>query len=201
MSIRANSDVSASWEHELPMIQVTVLYENMESGLRAKALMQHAESGIDFPAEFRLEYWRFDWLKEALLGHLASNTAKDSALVIIASTTTVLPRQVEDWIHAWAKVRANHPSALIVLLPGDPGNPESRESLRERLYGMAQSEQVNVFCESFGAAGEKEGLRISSATSEPERLPRRRSRRRRIRRACPGLDRFRKSNPPGDSRN
>ena len=202
MSLRVNRDASASWENELPLIQVTVLYENVESGLRAKALMEYAESGLDFPAEFRLEYWRFDWLNEALLGHMAGTTAKESALVIVAASSIgALPRQVEGWIQAWAQARGTLPSALIVLLPADPQDANSCESLRERLHGMAQNKEVDVFCESFGQSPSASGAPSDSVRSEGiEYLKRRPSRRRRVHRLCSGHNRFAKRTRPPDAR-
>ena len=66
-------------------ILATVLYEDVESGLRARALMESVEANMDFPAAFQLDLWRFDWLAERSLGNIALSRADRSALVLIAA--------------------------------------------------------------------------------------------------------------------
>ena len=129
-------------------ILATVLYEDLESGLRARALMESVEANMDLPAEFRLDLWRFDWLAERSLGNIALSRADRSALVLISiGTSNPLPAAVDNWISTWVEIEQIHPLALVVLLPKE--KHAATHPLHERLRDVARQKRVDFFCEFF----------------------------------------------------
>jgi hypothetical protein len=133
------------------MIQVTTLYEDLEAGLRAKALMECVQSCMDTPVEFKLGLWRFDWLKERSLANIALSATKRSELVIVSTTTAItLPGEMERWLHAWGQGREDHPSALMALLShARYGSSACGHPLRDCLQSAAQRKGVDFFCEYY----------------------------------------------------
>jgi hypothetical protein len=148
-------------------ILATVLYEDLESGLRARALMGSVEANMDFPAAFQLDLWRFDWLAERSLGNIALSRAERSALVLIsAGSLAALPPAAENWLNTWVQMEQNHPLALVVLLPKGRHGEEKSHPLYERLQMAARQKQVDFFCEFFEQPAPSR--RISLPASEAE---------------------------------
>jgi hypothetical protein len=135
---------------ELSSLLATILYEDVEAGLRARALMESVEANMDFPAEFQLDLWRFDWLAERSLGNIALGRADRSALVVVSvGSTNVLPAGAENWLNRWVQIEQSHPLALVVLIPKDKRGDSSYHQLHERLRAMARQKGVDFFCEFF----------------------------------------------------
>ena len=126
-------------------ILATVLYEDVESGLRARALMESVEANMDFPAAFQLDLWRFDWLAERSLGNIALSRADRSALVLIAAGSSApLPPAAENWLDTWVQMEQSHPLALVVLLPKERSGQERSHPLYERLQAAARQKGVEL---------------------------------------------------------
>ena len=133
----------------LPVVQATAIYEDLEAGIRAKALMDCVQSGLDLPAEFKVDLWRFDWLSELSMRNMALTIAKNSTLVLIsASTNTPFPVEMERWMRAWMQSRENQLSAIVLLAP-EEANPVAPYPLREALQRVAQQKRVELHCEFF----------------------------------------------------
>src|SRR5262245_53646794 len=97
---------------ELPVIQVTAIYEDLEAGIRAKALMDCVQSGLDLPAQLKVDLLRFDWLNELSIRNMALNTALNSTLLVVsASTNNPFPVEMERWMRAWEQGRQDQLSA------------------------------------------------------------------------------------------
>ena len=135
---------------EIPRVQITGLYEDFEAGVRAKVLIECVHAGMNLPVKFKLDFWRFDWLRERSLREIALNTARSSALVVVSATRAKsLPHQMERWISAWAQEKNGHPSAMIVLLPKGRDGQARCQLLHERLRRAAQLKHADFFSECF----------------------------------------------------
>jgi hypothetical protein len=136
--------------NETARVQVTGLYEDIEAGIRAKALMECVQSGLELPVRFKLDFWRFDWLREQSLRDIALSSAKDSALIIVSATRTrPLPPQMEKWVAAWSRDKQEHPSALVVLLPGGQNGQCRCSGLHDRLRRAAEKKHADFFYEFY----------------------------------------------------
>lgn len=153
MRIKAMNRGSFTTMDDVPLIQVAGLYEDLESGIRAKVLIECVQASMDLSAQFKLDLWRFDWMKEEPLRTIALNAARNSALVIISISARFarrLPPAVENWMAAWSQDPGEHSSALIVLLPRQcDSRPRHPALLCERLQDAAQQKRANFFCEYF----------------------------------------------------
>lgn len=152
MQLQPTNHGISSGAADEPLIQVTGLYEDLESGVRAKALVECVQAGLELPARFKLDLWQFDWLGEAPVRNISLSTAKSSALVILSTRcASLLPPAVEDWIRVWSQHLIARDSALIVLLPKQRTSRLDNNLLRERLQYAAQQKHADFFCEYFDA--------------------------------------------------
>jgi len=105
---------------------------------------------MDFPAEFQLDLWRFDWLTEKSLGNIALSRADRSALVLISvGSANALPPAAENWLNTWVQIEQSHPLALVVLIPKEKRGDATYHPLHERLRAVARQKGVDFFCEFF----------------------------------------------------
>lgn len=132
-----------------PAIPVTALYEDLEAGVRAKALIDCVQSDLEVPAQCKIELWRFDWLGELSLGNMALSMARNSMLVLVsASSDNPPPAEMERWIQAWAQTRDEHLSALV-LLAAEDRHRSAAHPLYDCLQKAAQRKGVEFMCEFF----------------------------------------------------
>jgi hypothetical protein len=132
-----------------PPIQVTAIYEDLEAGIRAKALMDCVQSGLDLPVRLKVDLWRFDWLNELSMRNMALNIAENSTLVLVsASTNNPFPVEMDRWMRAWMQSRQTQLSA-IVLLASQGTLAGAAHPLEDTLRRVAQQKQVDFYCEFF----------------------------------------------------
>jgi hypothetical protein len=132
----------------MPVIQVTAIYEDLEAGIRAKALMDCVQSGLDLPAQLKLDLWRFDWLSELSIRNMALNIAQNSTLVVVsASTNNPFPVEMERWMRAWAQSREDQLSAIVLLALAEA--QWGRCPLSESLQRVAHQKRADFYCEFF----------------------------------------------------
>ena len=156
---------------EASSLLATVLFEDVESGLRARALMESVEANMDFPAEFQLDLWRFDWLAERSLGNIALSRADRSALVLISvGSANTLPPAAENWLNTWVEMEQNHPLALVVLIPKEKRTDDAYHSLHEQLRAAARRKGVDFFCEFFEPSSRRE-VSVPTAGVVDETMP------------------------------
>lgn len=146
-------------------IRVTVLYENLEAGLRARELMDCVQGGLQLPtATLELEFWRFDWLAERIMRNVALSMAKRSTLVVFSFTNiNSVPPELERWLNAWTRYAQPAPSALIALRLGAEIHRPGQSVLHDRLQRAAEQKGMDFFCEFIAAPASRPVAR-SSAT-------------------------------------
>ena len=157
MILQSSSYFRPSGVNHVPVIQVTAIYEDLEAGLRAKALMDCVQSGLDVPAELKLDLWRFDWLNELSIRNMALNSAKSSTLVVVsASTNNPFPIEMERWMRAWTQSREDQLSA-IVLIALEEVHSGRTHPLRESLQRVARQKRAEFYCEFFKPSHAEQG--------------------------------------------
>ena len=143
-------------EMESSPVRVTILYETLEAGLRARALMNCVQAGMDLPPRFLFEYSRFDWLNERSLRNVALSTANRSSLVVISiSSKNPLPAPMDGWINDWVESGVGEASAIILLLPGLKTGDYRAHPAHDRVQRTARKKGVDFFCEVFEPAAER----------------------------------------------
>lgn len=155
--------VSNELTNDVPRVQVTGLYEDLKAGHRIKALIDCVHAGMELPVRFKLDLWRFDWLRERALQDMALNAARGSALVIVSvSRARMLPVHMGKWVTDWTQDKGDHPSAMIVLLPKGENRLSVCHEVLERLQRAAEQKSADFFHEFF----EPEPSQAHSATDE-----------------------------------
>lgn len=134
-------------------IRIAGFYEDLEAGLRIKVLLGCVRAGVNLPAPFRLDLWRFDWLRERSLRNIALSTTRGSALIIVSiSRASWLPTEMEKWVTTWSHDIENHPAAFMVLLPKLREGGNQFYPLCEWLWRAAQYKPTHFFQELFEPA-------------------------------------------------
>lgn len=149
MILQSSSYFRPHGANQVPVIQVTAIYEDLEAGLRAKALMDCVQSGLDIPAQLKLDLWRFDWLNELSIRNMALNIARSSTLVVVsASTNDPFPIEMERWMRAWTQSREDELSAIVLVAP-EEAHSDRCHPLHESLQRVASHKRVEFYCEFF----------------------------------------------------
>lgn len=138
--------------HQLASVPVTTLYEDLEAALRARALIEVSQSGMDLPVPLQVELWRFDWLRERSLNTMAMNRAKNSTLLILStSSANPPPSHIEKWIKHWTQCPQGQPLALVILLARKPDWAGQQDGLHNLLREAARQKGAEFWCEWFEA--------------------------------------------------
>ena len=149
MILQPSKHLPRQWGSHLSPVQVTVVYEDLEAGIRAKALMDCVQTGLELPAKLKVDLWRFDWLSELSMRNMALNIAKSSTLVLVsASTNNPIPTEMDRWMRVWMQSREEQLSA-IVLLAMQESRSVGFHPLQETLRRVAEHKQVEFYCEFF----------------------------------------------------
>jgi hypothetical protein len=141
------------------LIRAAGFYEDLEARLRIKVLFECVQSGVDLPMPFKLDLWRFDWLRERSLGNIALSAARGAALIVVSmSRANWLPVEMEKWVTAWSRDMEDRPAALMVLLPKPQDGCNQFHPLRERLWQAARCKPTDFFQEFFEPTREEHRL-------------------------------------------
>jgi hypothetical protein len=99
----------------LPSFSTVLLYEDLNSGVRAWDFYEKLTGKFARDFEFSHLMWSFSILGESETFELAARSAADAHLLILSfAGTTHLPRTVKDWIERWVRI-ARHKPALVTL--------------------------------------------------------------------------------------
>lgn len=154
----ANALSTISSRQSAAPLLATVLYEDLEAGLRARGLMECMGNSMDFPLQFNLGLWRLDWLAEGALGNVALGRANRSDLLLISiSSTNPWPEAALEWIESWVKSSSRHPLALVLLLPREHRELNGEHPLLRQSRLAAERKKVAFFCEFFERAARSDG--------------------------------------------
>ena len=102
-----------------PNFNLTIVYESMEEGKRAKRFCDRfiAEAAIERP--FELNLWNFGVLGIPEIRNTAASTAAIADVVIFSMSGTVsLPAQAVEWIEMWIWLIDGRRPAVVALFAG-----------------------------------------------------------------------------------
>ena len=142
-----------------PVVNVMLLYEDAETGLRAKLSLAVVQKRGLLETGFRTKLWRRDLLRAEWLREQAAKEAAAADVIIVSmhGEEQDLPGEVTDWLTRWMGHKTDRPCALGVLLDGSaakrPASPITRY-----LQGVAQAAGADLlwgFCETTGRGFER----------------------------------------------
>lgn len=135
------SKINAGPSDEYPALRVSIIYEDIESGERAKGCLDRIARSLNLEADaFALRLWSHDLLAETAVRSAAAHEARDYDIVLISMRYGREPSSVlQTWISEWLKCRCDQPCALAVMLNGEAQNASAASPLLSYLADIANS--------------------------------------------------------------
>ena len=142
----ATSADEVVFNDETPTLRVQLVYEDSQTGLRAKEALESLADHLNLEADFYIGLSRFDLLREHEFRELAAREAEGANILLLsAHGQDALPPGVLSWLEQWLARNAGEPRALVVSLdPGSEGSPAAGQILAS-LESAAQPAGVYVF--------------------------------------------------------
>lgn len=98
-------------------LRVVLLYEDAETGLRARGSLAAVEHRAAPEFGFQTKLWRRDLLRAAWLREQAALDAAAAEVIIVSlHGQDGVPREVSDWLSRWQELKAERPYALGLLV-------------------------------------------------------------------------------------
>jgi hypothetical protein len=127
-------------------LDAVMLYEDLNTGLRGKGVLDGAARLFPGSPHFNLAIWRFDVLRAAIVRELALHKASVAdVLVLSAHGGRDLPKVVVRWLRHWLERKRDEPCALMVSLNEDSRNSASTAQIIASLQAAAKARDVTVF--------------------------------------------------------
>jgi hypothetical protein len=144
----AQQIVTGDQEHP-PVLNATILYEDLSTGLRANGLFSRITRQLNFGGGGEVELLRMDLLGNSIVKS-ASERAADAGLVIVSlHGFHGLPAHVENWVKAWIQRKRGLPVAIVLLLDAAENDQPESNPVAVRLLKLAASNNVECFSYFF----------------------------------------------------
>ena len=135
-------------------VNVMLLYEDAETGLRAKLSLAVVQKEGLLETGFRTKLWRRDLLRAEWLREQAAKEAAAADVIIMSMHGEQdLPGEVTDWLTRWIEHKTDRPCALGVLLDGSASQRHANPITRY-LQGVAEAAGADLlwgFCQNTGS--------------------------------------------------
>ena len=144
-SIAVTADETA-FNDEAPTLRVQLVYEDAQTGLRAKQALESLAEHLKLEADFHIGLSRFDLLREPAFRELAAREAEHADILLLsAHGRDVLPPGVLSWLEQWLARHGADPRALVLSFdPDAEGSPGANQTLA-LVETAAQPGGVDVF--------------------------------------------------------
>jgi hypothetical protein len=127
-------------------LEVLLLHEDLQTGLRAKYILDNLEAKLATKPRFLIELWRFDMLQEPELQERAVQDAKHANIVIISlHGNDELPAVVRNWLDRWIKARSSSSCALVASLDASVQGSAAAEWTLDHLRRTAAAAGLDIF--------------------------------------------------------
>ena len=152
MKYVALNDGEVAVSRRMPQLDVLLVYEDFSAGLRARQALDRILRQLELEADFNVNLWRFDLLREpALLERAANEAAKAWLVFLSAHSQGELPGTVNLWFKQWLERRGGEPCALAVLLDTLAVDPAEASQRLQALRASALAAGVDVFVQAADA--------------------------------------------------
>lgn len=131
-------------EQAHPILDVQLLYEDTETGLRARRALGQVQEQLEFKCHLKL--WRFDLLREPGLRELVAHEMETADLLVISfHGPDSLRGSVGDELEKWINRRCSTPRALVLSQDLKTGSHAGTEELVERIRARAELRAIDIF--------------------------------------------------------
>jgi hypothetical protein len=133
---------------------VVIMYEDFETGKRAKKGLDYVAEELGNDLEFRHSMWRLDILQDPKLNVLAAALTEADLLIISLRGEGQLPSKIRALIDERLVQTVNHQCALVALFEG--AAPATRSSVYACLATLAQQRGLDFFEQALSDAEDHE---------------------------------------------
>lgn len=135
-----------AFNQETPTLRVQMVYEDAETGLRAKRALESLAGHLELDADFNIGLSRFDLLREKAFRELAAREAEGADILLLsAHGNETLPPGVLAWLEEWLIRNAGEPRALVVSLDPDVAGSAEANGILSALQTVAEPAGVDMF--------------------------------------------------------
>lgn len=146
ISLYVDNESKAAAGEAIGGVDVLLVYEDFSTGLRARQVFEQVARQLELEADFNVDLWKFDLLREPALLEWAANEAVKADLVFLsAHGQGELPGTVNMWLRRWLERRGGEPCALVVLIDTLAGDTGAANQMLEALRATALAAGVDVF--------------------------------------------------------
>jgi len=122
-------------------LKAVVLYDGLESGTRAEALLMRATGRARWRGKFEMAFWRFDVMSHPNIAREALYRAADANVVLVVAEQAMSPpRWLLEWLELWAATRRVQDAVLAAWCRHHERDslPKAVKSLRDLAgrYGL-----------------------------------------------------------------
>jgi len=132
-------------------LEVMLVHEDLSAGRRGKEVLDQVALNLEPKADFLVNPWNFEMLRNpALQSQAVQDAAHANIVVLSVHGRAKLPATVRAWLEVWLDRRGDGPCALVVSL--DPSDRESSlaNPIIKYVNALAWQAGVEVF-PHFGA--------------------------------------------------
>jgi hypothetical protein len=113
-------------KHELTVSKVMLVYEDTDTGVRAKLALKHLPQELSLADGCTITLWRQDLLSLPWLREQAALDAGDADLILISiGGNDDTPGEIKDWLSRWLQHRGSDPCALGILTAKNSSHTEN----------------------------------------------------------------------------
>jgi hypothetical protein len=129
-----------------PMLRVHLIYEDTETGLRAKQAVDRLGEQFNLETGACLTPWRFDRLWEPTSREQALLEATDADLLLVsAHGEDGLPPAAQAWLERWLQLPHTGPRGLVLSLDTQARGTAGADYVLALLQDLARPAGVDVF--------------------------------------------------------
>lgn len=152
-------------------LNVSLVYQDLPSGLRAKQFLNHVLLDCQPPVESRLNLWKLEMFHVPEICEEAVTAASESALVLLSLRgDTGLDARAEQWLSRWVGRPGEDECALAVLIDCDMQRLDSVGQTLFRLKDLTRQSHVRLFA-GFMPSAPLDGAHFQKTESNFEAPP------------------------------
>jgi hypothetical protein len=131
---------------EGPSLNMAILYEDRETGLRAKRTSDRLAARLPWERPTHVHLWRFDLLRQpALCTEVANAAVRADVVLLSAHGQHGLPEAVSTWLTGWLGRQSDAPPALVLLLDAAAEQTAPARQMLGWLQAAAAKAGVDLF--------------------------------------------------------
>lgn len=128
----------------LPVLDVQLLYEDTETGLRARRAVARVQEQLD--VNCKLALWRFDLLREGALREIVGREMEAADLLVVSfHGANSLRGAVCDYLEKWMDRQRDTPRALVLSQDIQIAGHSGADELVDHLQARAELRAIDLF--------------------------------------------------------